>query len=185
MKMAVFSLVLIIPIAFIFGYLARGEDSYQPIVVASQDGRHYFKMIPDKDDPTDYNNKGSGQMYKVSAKDNDEIMWRIKGWFSEKLYVYDESYLIRIGYKERFPSKDHFALGIYENGKSIREFSVGDFNVAGKEIDYSVGRDGYFKKVLGFADKHKFRVLTNQDYEFTIEIWNGKITEKKYVGIKE
>jgi len=155
---------------------ADDEASNAPVVRASESGRVYAKSVPEEQ----YGQKGRTRVFRVGA-DRDTLIDEYD-WYSCEIYVGGEggSTLIRFGPWQRGPQprKDHLALGVYRNGKTVREYSTAEMERLGSGVSQSISHYSILRRRLGFQDGHVFEVVGVSGKVFSIELETGTIGVK-------
>lgn len=148
-------------------------------------GKYYFKMLPG-DKSFDYDNKGSGALYKVNAEGPDKLLWTTNRWYAFQVYISsDGMYLVRLGNWPRGhePSKSHLAIAFYKKGKLIKSYSTLDLIKDLSVIRPTVSHYSYYKKVNGFVGEisYRFSLVTVDDIEYIFDVSNGEIVSQKNI----
>lgn len=116
------------------GPVARGDSPAQPYpyIVASPNGRFYFKMLPGE-----YEYVGSrvvlkrpfiGIAYRVEPTGESTEIWRTRNWYEFQVYLSDDGdHLVRMG-PWAWDQVNHadLAVAFYERGKLLRAHLVCD-----------------------------------------------------------
>jgi hypothetical protein len=158
-------------------YADSPKEPY-PYVSVSIDGRYYFKMLPDPEDP--WGNNSSGVMYEVSPSGNDKVLWSVSGWYAHATYVsYDGKYLVRLGGWRVWPPKGDLAIAFYENGRLLKRYDTVDVVNDVTKFRRGISYYEYLKGVGGFNGyTHKFTLTTVEDIEYTFDATDGKVVAK-------
>src|SRR5574341_355666 len=102
--------------------VADDEAANHPVVRSSEYGGAYAKSVPDES----YGQKGKTRVFSV-GKDRDTLICEYD-WYASEIYIggSGEGTLIRFGpwHRGSKPQENHLALGIYRNGKMLREYST-------------------------------------------------------------
>jgi hypothetical protein len=167
---------------FVLALIAAGARADQearnlPIVKSGEYGRRYAKSIPDEG----YGQKGETHVYRVEA--GTDVLECSYDWFSGTLYlggIWDMT-LVRFGpwHRGREVLPEHLAIGIYRDGKTIREYSCADMIKAGSGMSQSVSHYRVFGKTVGFrrleANKFVFEVEGASRKLFAFDLDTGEI----------
>ncbi|MHC4406103.1 MAG: hypothetical protein ACYTG0_41225 [Planctomycetota bacterium] len=128
--------------------LADDEAANRPVVRSSEYGSVYAKSVPEEN----YGQKGKTSVFGVRA-DRDTLICEYD-WYANEIYIggAGESTLIRFGpwQRGRKPQKDQLALGIYRNGKTVREYSTAEMERLGSGVSQSVSHYTILRRRLGF-----------------------------------
>ncbi|MCX7046132.1 MAG: hypothetical protein NTX50_11685 [Candidatus Sumerlaeota bacterium] len=147
--------------------IADDEASNRPVVRSFTYGSVYAKSIPDEN----YGQKGKTTLYSV-GRASDTLICSYD-WFANEIYIggAGESTVVRFGPWQRGdkPQDDHLAIGIYRDGKTIKEYSTKQIEALGAGVSESVSHYQVFGKRLGF------RWLNGNDYVFEVEGSSGKV----------
>ena len=138
-----------------------------PYVVASEDGRFYFKMMPARAPEDVWNTEaGEGICYEVQSGETDKILWRTSGWYSYEVFISrDGRYLARLGglCSECKSPDNYLAISFYKDGRFIRRYSTNQL------VRDSLAAKG----ALGFnrwpIESVKFDSSSNEIYLTTID----------------
>lgn len=181
---------LIIPIMLILLILPSvgiSDEEALPYAYVKTDywGKYYFKMMPD-DKSFDYDNKGSGALYKVNAEGPDKVLWITNGWYAFEVYVSSDGiYLVRLGNWPRGyePSKNQLAIAFYNNGNLIKSYSTLDLIKDLSAVKPSISHYFYYKKVFGFVGgiSHRFSLITVDNIEYIFDVSNGEIVSQENI----
>ncbi|MBN2363843.1 hypothetical protein JXL83_06905 [candidate division WOR-3 bacterium] len=146
---------------------ADEEANNRPVVRASQYGMTYAKSIPD----AAYGDLGKTLIYSVGWE-NDELICEYN-WYANEIYLGGpgETTIVRFGpwQRGREPSSNHLALGIYRDGRTLREYSTLEMTKLGCGISTSVSHYEIFGERLGF------RWMSGDDYVFEVKGVSGKL----------
>ena len=146
---------------------ADDEVSNQPVVRSSEDGAVYANSIPEES----YGHKGKTQIFGV-GKDRDTLICEYK-WYAGEIYVggSGDHTVVRLGpwQRGRKPEESHLALGLYREGKTLREYSALEMQKLGSGVSTSISHYTLFKRRLGF------RWLQGNSYLYEVEGVSGKI----------
>lgn len=157
-----------------------------PFVVASPNGKHYFKMWP-----TAHSGGGVGVAYSVAALGKqDPVLWKVQGWFAFEAHLSgDGRDLVRVGassvgrmQQRGFPA-DHVALTFYHDGIEVARYSAGDLlRNAGALIPSSSGwiwRSLDEEVRLRFkGGRWLFSIATSDGVRHTFECHSGRLLEQ-------
>ncbi len=146
---------------------ADSEARNSVIVKSATSHSRYAKSIP----ADHYGQRGKTYIYKVE-KGEDKLECEYN-WYSASIYlggIWDGS-LVRFGPWNRGhkPSDDHFAIGFYRNGKTIKEYSAMDIIKAGSGLSGSISHYQVFGKRIGF------RRWQNNTFVFEVHGAKGKL----------
>ena len=146
---------------------ADDEAANRPVVRSSEYGSMFGKSIPEES----YGQKGKTRVFSVGA-DRDTLVYEYP-WYANIFYIggSGERTLIRFGPWQRGsnPEKDHLALGIYRDGKTVKEYSTIEMVNFGSGISTSVSHYTVFGQHLGF------RWLKENNYVYEVEGVSGKV----------
>ncbi|MDM7993462.1 MAG: hypothetical protein QUS11_09125 [Candidatus Fermentibacter sp.] len=146
---------------------ADDEASNRPVVRSSEHGICYARSIPEED----WGTSGETLVYFVDIGE-DELISRY-GWFSSEIYLggSGDRTVVRFGPWQRgtAPDASHFALGIYRDGETIREYSTLELAEAGSGVSRSVSHYEVFGERFGF------RWLDSGTYVFEVEGADGGV----------
>jgi hypothetical protein len=146
---------------------ADDEAANRPVVRASEYGGMYGKSVPEEN----YGQKGQTSVFSVGAE-RDVLVYKYP-WYANIFYIggSEERTLIRFGpwQRGRNPQKDHLALGIYRDGKTVKEYSTLEIVNFGSGISTSVSHYKVFGRHLGF------RWLKENSYVYEVEGVSGKV----------
>jgi hypothetical protein len=161
---------------------ADEEVGNSSIVRSSEYGRFYAKSVPDES----YGQKGTTKMFSV-GKDTDTLVCEYK-WYANEIYIggNGDMTVIRFGPWQRGskPEPNHFAIGIYRDGKVIREYSTLEMMSLGSEVSKTVSHYDVFTQPrhLGFRwvkeNIYQFEVEGVSGKLFTFDLDNGAIIDK-------
>lgn len=147
--------------------LADDEAANRPVVRSSEYGSVYAKSVPGES----YGQRGKTRVFGVHA-DRDTLICEYD-WYANEIYIggAGETTLIRFGPWQRGhePQEDHLALGLYRNGKAVREYSTAEMERLGTGVSASVSHYTIFERRLGF------RWLKGNSYVYEIEGVSGKV----------
>ncbi len=147
--------------------LADQEASNRPVVRASQYGAVYAKSVPFDY----YGQEGVTRVYCV-GEDEDTLIAEYD-WFANEIYMggSGDATLVRFGpwHRDREPSDDHLAIGIYRDGELIREYSTLELFEMGSGVQASVSHYRIFGRRLGFS------WFEGYDYVYQVEGISGKV----------
>ena len=128
--------------------VADEEIANRPVVRSSEQGVVYAKSVPD----AGYGQSGTTRVYSV-AKDRDELTCEYD-WYANEIYIggAGDGTLVRFGpwHRGHEPQESHLAVGIYRNGKSIREYTTLEIQRLGSGFSKSKSHYTIFKRRLGF-----------------------------------
>lgn len=146
---------------------ADEEAANRPVVRSTEYGAIYAKSVPD----ASYGQKGKTSVYSVGRQSDTLIC--TYNWFAIEFYISgrDDATLIRFGPWQRGqkPQDTHLAIGIYRNGKIVKEYSTADIQKQGSGV--SVSKSHY----QVFAQKVGFRRLQGNDYVYQVKGINGTV----------
>jgi len=158
----------------------RGDEvePAHPYVVASQDGSHYFKMVPGVKNLFDWDTQGTGIAYEITETGKQKELWRVTGWYAFSTFISnDGKYLVRIGNRSSGePSDQQLAIAFYGNGKLIKRYSPLDVLKDPAQAPATVSHDRWLKEVTGFYKATElFSFVTVENIEYTFDVTTGKI----------
>jgi len=166
MKAITFS-VLTFLISLCVVAIADREAANRPVVRSSEHGAVYAKSVPDES----YGQKGKTRVFIVGA-DRDTLISEYD-WYAWELYIggSGDLTLIRFGpwHRGHEPKETHLALGIYRNGKPLREYTTLELKKLGSGVSASDSHYTIFKRRIGF------RWLKGDDYVYEVEGVSGKV----------
>lgn len=146
--------------------VADEEAANRSVVRSSEHGAVYAKSVPD----VGYGQKGKTRVFGV-AKDRDTLICEYD-WYANEFYIggVGET-LVRFGpwHRGHEPQDSHLAVGIYRNGKSLREYTTLEMQRLGSGVSKSKSHYTIFKRRLGF------RWLKGSAYAYEIEGVSGKV----------
>ena len=146
---------------------ADDEAVNRPVVRSSQYGIIYAKSIPDES----YGQKGKTKVFSV-GRENDALTSEYD-WFADEIHLggAGDATLIRFGpwHRGRKPQDDHLAIGIYRNGKVIKEYSTVEIEKMGGGMSESVSHYQVFGERIGF------RWLKGNTYVYEVKGVSGKV----------
>lgn len=145
--------------------VADEEVANRPVVRSSEEGAVYAKSVPD----AGYGQTGTTTVFSV-AGDRDTPICQYD-WYANEFYIGGEGTVVRFGPWHRGfePQDSHLAVGIYRNGKVIREYTTLEMHKLGSGISTSKSHYTIFKRRLGF------RCLTRNAFVYEIEGISGKV----------
>lgn len=159
--------VLVLLMALGVKATADDEAANRPIVQSSEYGTSYAKSVPDDS----FGQRGKTRVFAV-GKIRDTLIGEYD-WYASEIYIggTGAGTLVRFGpwQRGREPKRSDLALGIYRDGKMIREYSTLELQKLGSGVSTSVSHYGIFQRRLGF------RWLTENSYVFEVESANGRI----------
>jgi hypothetical protein len=140
----------------------------------------YVKSVPDES----YGQKGKTQVFSV-GRESDKLIGEY-GWYANEIWIGGpgDATLVRFGPWPRGhqPQDGDLAIGIYRNGKTIREYSTAEMQNAGSGVSKSVSHYQVFTQRLGFRwvtdNTHVFEVKGASGKLFTFDLETGNITGK-------
>lgn len=146
--------------------MAEEEATNQPVIRSSADGTVYARSIPTEDS----GQKGKTSLFRV-GKETDTLIAEYD-WYANELHIGGASNttLIRFGpwQKGKKPAKTHLALGIYRDGKTIREYSTLELQKLGSGISQTAAHYIVFHRRIGF------RSLNENAFVYAVEGVSGK-----------
>ena len=178
-RLVTFSLVL-----FTSAIPARADEESQPhaYVKGSQDGRYYFRMVPD---PSGDRDKGRVTGYEVKGDGPDATLWTLDGLYAfEASLSYDGRYLAALGNWPRGhkPHESHTAIAFYDRGKLLKRYSTKDLIKDAAQVQPSVSHYQYKKRVPGFpAYAYVFELVTIDGISYTFDVRDGRIVSQRKV----
>lgn len=163
------TLLAIIILLLTFSPLAHADEeaSNRPIVRSGQHGAVYAKSVPHDN----YGQAGKTSVFAV-GQDNDTLLCTYD-WYANEMYLggTGDATLIRFGpwHRGQKPQADHLAIGIYRNGKVIKEYSTLDLQKLGSGLSQSVSHYQVFAQKLGF------RWLKGNDFVYEVKGVNNTL----------
>jgi hypothetical protein len=180
---------------------ADQEQSPIPLAFASEpSGDAVFTMIPAKFDA-----KGKvvsepyGVMYRLQRNGALKEIYRIKGWYSWKVYVSEKGqYLVQRGPWNRGqrPEKDHLAVAFYKDGKLLKRYSTAELVKDHSKVRSSVSHyeweaEGSIENPSGdriasltagfsydYTKSFSLHTIDGWTYSFDVETGNIRSSEK-------
>lgn len=161
--------------------MADSEAPNEPAVVRSSEyGQTYARSVPDEH----YGQKGMTRVFRV-GRDSDELLCEYD-WHAAEIYLGGpgEETLVRFGPWQcgRQPQGDHLAIGIYRDGKTIREYSTLDMQKLGSGYSPSQSHYVVFQRRIGFlwtgGDSCVYEVEGVSGKVFTFDLDTGDVEEK-------
>jgi hypothetical protein len=153
--------------AFCGPAVADQEAGNRTIVRSSEHGIAYARSVPNDS----YGQAGTTRVFRAD-KDGDKLLQEYS-WYANEIYLGGsaDATLIRFGpwHRGRKPQEDHLALGIYRDGRVLREYSTLEFQKLGSGVSQSISHYTIFKRQLGF------RWLKENDYVYEVEGIDGKV----------
>lgn len=175
-------LFAIVILLFTFCHVTHAdqEASNRPIVRAAEYGAIYAKSVPD----ARYGQAGKTSVFAV-GKENDTLICTYD-WYANEMYIggSGDATLIRFGpwHRGHEAQDDHLAIGIYRNGKVIKEYSTAEIQKQGSGISQSVSHYRVFAQKLGFRwlseNDHVYEVKGINGTLFTFDLNTGNILKK-------
>jgi len=147
-----------------------------PYVVSSQDGKYYFKMIPNKKDTWNYA-KAKGTLYEVRAG-KDKLVYSVFGWYAYQVFISNNGkYLIRMGdWASGEPKAGDLAVAFYEDGKIKKSYSTVDLRKNPAQVPRSISHYKWLEDVsTSYLSTDMFSVVTVEKVEITFNIISGEI----------
>ena len=157
---------------------ADEEIANGPVVISSKDGAVYAKSVPDEG----YGQKGKTRVFTV-AKDRDKLHCQYD-WYANEFYIGGDGTVVRFGPWHRGfePQDGHLAVGIYRNGKSIREYTTLEMQNLGSGVSKSKSHYVVFERRLGFrrlkGNAHTYEVEGVSGEVFSLDLDTGAIIQK-------
>jgi hypothetical protein len=178
--------LLILMLALFLSPMAFSDEEMAPYsyIVASQSGRHYFKMFPGSLDGEE-KGLGHGGVYQVGHEDNkDTLLWTVDGWYAFKTFLSnDTEFLVRIGNWPRGhkPSEKDLGIAFYKKGVLIKSYSTKDLIKDESKVSPSMSHYEFYKGELGFdkKDGKTFEITTVDDIKYSFTVETGSIIQKK------
>ena len=160
--------------------LADDEAANRPVVRSSQYGAIYAKSVPDES----YGQKGKTLVFSV-GRESDTLIC-VYDWYAGEIYIggSGDATLIRFGpwHRGRKPQDDHLAIGIYRNGKALKECSTAEMEKMGSGVSESVSHYQVFSQRLGFrwikGNAYVYEVKGVSRKVFTFDLDTGNLIEK-------
>jgi hypothetical protein len=145
-------------------------------VVTSSSGRYTFHMLPADED--------SGVAYEIKPSGGLKEIWRVKGWYSFKVFLADDGrHLVRMGpwNEGSNPTPDHLAVAFYRDGILLKSYSTAELVKDHSKIVSSVshyrwlaGRDDEAEgPQLGWNGQFTLTTVDGINYRF--DVTNGEI----------
>ncbi|MEK7880662.1 MAG: hypothetical protein AAB210_02045 [Deltaproteobacteria bacterium] len=165
---------------------ADKEARPYPYVATANNGRFYFKMSPDPNDPNAQWDlgKGYGTLFEINNDGTEKALWKVEGWYAFTTYISnDGKYLVRMniwpGGQE--PSDEHLAIAFYKNGKLLKSYSTKDLIKNPSVIRPMISHYSYLKKIVGFEEPYNYRftIQTVDNIEYVFDASNGMIVSRK------
>lgn len=134
----------------------------QPIVIASENGAYFFKMIPAK-----WSRKGRnialtedayGIAYKVEMDGSFSEIWKVTGWYSNFLFLSNDGlHLVRIdaGPFGSKPEKKDTAISFYFKGELLKKYSTADLVEDERAVIQSISSYMWLAMFKMLIDKEK------------------------------
>jgi hypothetical protein len=146
---------------------ADDEAANRPVVRSSEYGAIYARSVPDES----YGQKGKTKIFSV-GRENDTVICEYD-WYAGNIYIggSGDATVIRFGpwHRGRKPQDDHLAIGIYRNGKVLKEYSTVEIQKMGSGVSGSVSH------YQVFADRLGFRWVKGNDYVYEVKGVDGKV----------
>lgn len=120
----------------------------------------------------------SGVAYKLEDDGSLKVLYRTKGWYSNKVFVsMDAQYLVRIGpwNEGRIPSKEHVAVEFYKDGKIIKGYSTRDLVKDARRVRASVSHYEWRGKTCKLEDDRRFMLDTIDGIRYVFDVPTGDI----------
>lgn len=146
--------VLVLLSGLVLAGLAAAEElAPYAYVTSSEDGRVYFRMVPDKE------SMGRGTLFVVSQEGGpDQAAWSVEGFWAPKVFVTsaDARVMVRLGRSSsaRDAGDQDLAIAFYRDGKRVRRYTNAD--LLGKEASTSVPRSTGPFPYVDFDDPPRF-----------------------------
>ena len=156
---------------------ADEETVNAPVVRSSECGRFYARSMPDEG----HGQKGKTLVYSV-LPDGDQKICEYD-WYATEIRLH-WSGLVRFGPWQRghATQDDHLAIGFYQNGKTIREYSTKEMEKLSSGLEQSVSHYQVFGKRIGFRwlDRNRiaYEVEGVSGKLFTFDLGTGGIVEQ-------
>jgi hypothetical protein len=165
---------------------ADEEVANWPILHSSESGTTYAKSLPD----SYIGQKGKTKVFSV-GRQNDSLICEYD-WYAHEFYIggNDGSTLIRFGpwHRGHELQKDHLAIGIYRNGKTVRDYSTVEMAKIGSGVSTSKTHYQVFKQRLGFRwlkNTYVYQIKGVSGKVFTFNVDNGTVLESAPVQTGE
>lgn len=160
-------IIVVLMFALIFVAYADDEAANRPVVRSSEYGTAYAKSVPDES----YGQKGKTRVFTV-GRESDQLMCEYD-WYANEIYLggVGGATLIRFGpwHRGRKPQDDHLAIGVYRDGKIVREYSTVEMQKLGSGVSGSVSHYQVLGQRLGF------RWLKGNSYVYEVKGISGKV----------
>jgi len=137
----------------------------------------YAKSVP----TAHWGMAGTTQVYAV-RKGKDRLIARFP-WYARKLYLQCRRgtngaitvTLVRFGPWQRGQqaSKDHFAIGFYENGRALATYSTLDLAGRPDNVRPSVSHYRVIRKIVGFDGSRRFRIVLTDGRRLVFDLESG------------
>lgn len=175
MKTGLFAVVL--AAAFCIPVAADDEAPNRPVVRSSEYGAIYAKSVPEES----YGQKGRTRVFGV-GRDRDTLVCEYE-WYASEIYIggSGDGTVIRFGpwHRGNKPLESHLALGIYRDGKTLREYSTLELQSLGSGLTKSVSHYAVFDRRLGFRwlreNSHVYEVAGVSGKVFRFDLDTGAI----------
>lgn len=159
---------------------ADDEAGNRPVVRSSEYGSIYAKSVPDES----YGQKGKTKVFSV-GRESDTVICE-HDWYASEIYIGGaaDATLVRFGpwHRGRKPQDDHLAIGIYRNGKVLREYSTVEIQKMGSGVSESVSHYQVFGDRLGFrwlkGNAYVYEVKGASGKVFTFDLDTGNVIER-------
>ena len=127
---------------------ADDEAANRPVLRSSEHGGVYARSLPQER----HGQKGKTRVFGV-GRDSDTLICEYD-WYAGEMYLGGDGdrTLVRFGPWQRGhePRADHLALGIYRDGKTLREYSTLELQQMGSGLSRSVSHYTILQERRGF-----------------------------------
>ena len=146
---------------------ADDEAANRAVLRSSTYGGVYARSVPDER----HGSMGKTRVFAV-GKDADALLCEYD-WYAGEMYLGGDGdrTLVRVGPWQRGhePQADHLALGVYRDGKTLREYSTLELQQLGSGISRSVSHYTILQERRGF------RWLKDSVYVYEVTGVSGKL----------
>jgi hypothetical protein len=151
-----------------------------PYIVASADGSHYFKMIPDKKDKWNMA-RAKGTVYEV-RRGKDKVIFNFSGWYSYQVFLSNDGrHLIRMGnWPTGTPKAEDLAIAFYVDGQERKSYSTLDLLTDPNKAPRSISHYSWLQTVNPeYLPVQMISLVTVENLEITFDISSGAIKFKE------
>ena len=147
---------------------ADDEAGNRAVLRALTYGGVYARSVPDDR----YGSKGRTRVSSV-GRDADALVCEYD-WYASEMYLGGDGdrTLVRLGpwHRGHEPQADHLVLGIYRDGKTLREYSTLELKQMGSGISRSVSHYNILQE-----ERRGFRWLKDNTFVFEVTGIDGKL----------